>query len=112
MKGIIWYKDEKYGSSKLNGLIEEYDEKGIECTELKCDITGNATAYFANGDEWQMLRAVESHRMARCNVSLIERSISPYFVSNIIKYCTMAMPFQAFNYYGDYDDLDRIKEYL
>ena len=49
------------------------------------------------------MRAGENARGHRCNVSYIERSIPEDVVQYIIKPCTTAFPYNAYNYYGKVD---------
>lgn len=42
----------------------------------------------------------ENVRGKKCNISYIQNSISNLSIETIIKPCTIANPFQAFNYFG------------
>lgn len=63
----------------------------------------SATIYFKNGDIWTMANAKDSARGHCCNVSYIQRSIPIDIVEQIIKPCTKAFPYRAYNYYGEVD---------
>ena len=53
-----------------------------------------------NNDYIKVLEAKEFHRGQKCNLSIVERSISKDFFNCIIRACTVALPIQGFQFFG------------
>ena len=106
MKGIIWYTNNEVGLQKLENIKNNYQKKGInfiQYTSQKRGINKDECIIFENGDQWRTCWASDSMRGAACNISLIESEIPKEIVDTIIKPCTKALPYQAYNYYGNYE---------
>lgn len=107
MTGIIWYDNKtEYGRKKaferFEQLIEDYSKRNIMITKTKKSYFF-AFVQFENGDYWRVFSTNENNRGAACNVSLIESDIPKEIIDTIIKPCTKALPYRAFNFY--YSDL-------
>lgn len=98
MKGIIWYNNRNRGEEKINEIVNHYNFMGIRIIK-KLNSKNNSFVIFENGDIWSLVDATESARGQRCNISFIEQSIKKDFINIIIKPCTTALPFTAYNYY-------------
>lgn len=99
MIGVVWYNSRVNGLKKIQAIQQEYERM-----KIKVDIritTSRVALYCENGDIWRMYPASDSARGIACNVSFIERGIDEEIIQSIIKPCTKAMPFRAFNYYGE-----------
>lgn len=109
MKGIIWYINNDAGLYELDHIKNNYQRKGINFLQYKTysRSKNNKDEYiiFENGDEWRTCYAGDSSRGAACNISLIESEIPKEIVDTIIKPCTKALPYRAFNFYYYYSDL-------
>jgi hypothetical protein len=54
---------------------------------------------YDNGDYWKMVKATESARGNKCNISYIDNEIPFDIIHDIVKPCTKAGPYQAFKYF-------------
>jgi hypothetical protein len=102
MKGVIWRKSSESEAAEIlfEQIIMNYDFMGIGGQTRK---TKDSMRFKAdNGDYWEVLPARESFRGKKCNISYIERGIPRDIVYNIILPCTVAYPFRAVTYFGDY----------
>jgi hypothetical protein len=110
MKGIIWKKssDSQAAEILFEQIIMNYEFIGINGRTIKSKDFMRFEA--DNGDYWEVLSGRESFRGKKCNISYIERGIPEEVVHNIILPCTVAYPFRAVTYFGDYglegDDYD------
>lgn len=107
MKGIIWYTNNEVGLQKLENIKNNYQKKGInfiQYTSQKRGTNKDECIIFENGDQWRTCKATDSQRGAACNVSLIENCIPLEIINCIIRPCTKAYPYQAYNYYGNYEE--------
>ena len=98
MKGIVWYKNRSCGEEKINEIINRYDLMGIGIIK-KINSKNNSLIIFGNGDTWRLMAVADNVIGQKCNISLIEQSIEKDFIDTIIKPCTIASPFTAYNYY-------------
>ena len=98
MKGVVWGATSQTANDKLDQIIKDYRLYRIKPKTIRKSKNGYSVE-FENGDIWRAIKACESTRGIRTNVSYIDRMISPMFVDEIIKPCTTACPFQAFHYY-------------
>lgn len=98
MKGIIWYNNRSRGEEKINEIINRYDIMGIRIIK-ELNSKNNSFVIFENGDIWRLVDATESAKGQKCNISFIEQGIKKDFINIIIKPCTTALPFTAYNYY-------------
>lgn len=102
MKGIIWRNSSESEAAEIlfEQIIMNYDFMGIggQTRQSKDFMRFKAD----NGDCWEVLSARESFRGKKCNISYIERGIPREVVYNIILPCTVAYPFRAVTYFGDY----------
>jgi hypothetical protein len=101
VKGGVWCKNIIDGNAQLEKIIRRYGDVGIFPCENKGyrkSINGNSVL-FENGDFWQVLKASESRRGYKLNISYIQHGISQEIIDIIIVHATVAYPFQAFNYY-------------
>ena len=98
MKGIVWYNNRSRGEEKISEIIYHYDFMGIGIIK-QINSKNNSFVIFENGDIWRLVGTTDSARGQRCNVSFIEQSIEKDFIDIIIKPCTTALPFIAYNYY-------------
>lgn len=95
MKGIVWYYTKKeVGLAKLENIIEEYRRMRINIIHRTMDYVE-----FDNQDIWQICSVQDRSRGHACNISLIERGTPEDLINIIIKPCTKAFPYRAFNYY-------------
>lgn len=100
MRGIVWGSTTASAKSKLNHIIDKYIEFGYR-VEDQSNNKFNAYVTFSNGDIWRAVRACESVRGIKCNVSYIERNISYDVYRTIIEPCTSRPPFTAIRLYGE-----------
>ncbi len=102
MKGIIWRKSSESEAAEIlfEQIIMNYDFIGIGGQTIKSKDFMRFKA--DNGDYWEVLSVRESFRGKKCNISYIERGIPREIVYNIILPCTVAYPFRAITYFGDY----------
>lgn len=98
MKGIIWYNNRSRGEEKINEIINRYDIMGIRIIK-ELNSKNNSFVIFENGDIWRLVDITESAKGQKCNISFIEQGIKKDFINIIIKPCTTALPFTAYNYY-------------
>ena len=54
---------------------------------------------FDNGDHWKVVRACESSRGCKANLSYVDRRIQDMDIIEMINYCTIAGPWNAIKYY-------------
>lgn len=102
MKGIIWrnYSNSQAAEILFEQIIMNYEFIGINGKTTK---TKDFMRFEANnGDCWEVLSWHESFRGKKCNISYIEKGIPREIVNNIILPCTVAYPFRAVTYFGDY----------
>lgn len=95
MTGIIWGYTEETAKNKLKEIEENY--KLYHTAEIL--IRRKNEIIFNNGDRWIASGARESSRGRRCNISYIDVRIEQDFIDTVIKHCTTAGPYHAFNYY-------------
>ena len=103
MKGIIWYINNEIGLQELENIKNNYQKRGINFIQYTSQKRGtNKDEYiiFENGDQWRTCFATDSMRGAACNISLIESNIPQNTIDTIIKPCTKALPYRAFNFYS------------
>lgn len=102
MKGIIWRNsiNSENAERLFYQLITNYEFIGITGKIIKSKL--RMSFYAGNGDTWEVVSAVESSRGRKCNISYIERGIPDEIVQHIIIPCTVALPFRAITYFGDY----------
>ena len=98
MKGIVWYEDRTRGEEQFNGIIERYKTMGINPIKERKSRYEN-WVQFENDDFWRLVKATESGRGQRCNISYIDRDIEEIVVNTIIKPCTLPFPYFGYNYY-------------
>jgi hypothetical protein len=100
MKGIVWYTVFEHGCDKLTEIINKYVEwYGEEIIDMVIRTKYEYKINFTNGDTWRVALATESSRGIRANISYIENNINEDIIQQIIKPCTTASPFTAYNYY-------------
>lgn len=100
MKGVVWCKTFKCGCDKLTEIINKYVEwYGVEIINTIRRTKNEYRIDFTNGDTWRVARATESSRGIRANIAYIENNINENIIQQIIKPCTTALPFTAYNYY-------------
>lgn len=97
MKGIVWYKDKVQGLEKMKEIQQQYEKLRVETYVTD----GGFMIHCENGDYWKGCPARDAARGNKCNVSYIQRGIPEDVISTIIYPCTIALPYQAFRYWGD-----------
>lgn len=105
MKGIIWCTTMAEGNEMLERIIKNYTQYGRYTIRHKqiSTISGSSRAEFSNGDYWQVCRASDNSRGARCNVAYIQRNISYDVYCTIISPCMFNFPFSAIHLWGEGD---------
>jgi hypothetical protein len=105
MKGIVWGLTIQDAIMKLKEIEEEYrlHTNVIACRQTKYVYE----IRFENGDHWIACNIHESNRGHKCNVSYIDGRIDKEVVNRLIKHCTVAYPFQAFNYFYDFVETEK-----
>lgn len=98
MRGAVWGATFQTAAKKLDSIIEDYIMYRINPRRIT-KTKYNYWVEFENGDFWRACSARESARGVRTNVAYIDHMISPIFVDEVIKPCTIAQPFQALHYY-------------
>lgn len=99
MKGLVWGLTFEDGCKKMNEIRENYllyNYKiiGEHRTQQRYELT------FDNGDHWRVVRACESSRGYKANLSYVDRRIQDMSIIEIINHCTMMGPWNAIKYYG------------
>lgn len=100
MKGIVWYNTlERRGMEMMERIEEEY--KRYHYANVLTKTCGNRRyeLVFDNGDYWKLVKATESARGNKCNISYIDNEIPFDIIHDIVKPCTKAGPYQAFKYF-------------
>lgn len=100
MKGIIWGETTVRANSKLQQIMDEYENYKIANLVRWEKLNSKTTIQYDNGDTWIALRADENRRGQRCNVSYIDTRIDPDIIQQIIIPCTTAAPFRAIQYFN------------
>lgn len=98
MKGLVWGLTFIDGCEKMDEIKEKYlmyhynvvsEHKG----QTKYEIT------FDNGDHWRVMRASESSRGVKGNLSYVDGRIQDMEIVQMIQYCTTAGPWNAIKFY-------------
>lgn len=99
MRGIIWYQNFATGLNKFENLIQDYKRINIEMIKtVSCK--HNQTAYFSNGDIWELVCANENSRGKSCNIGLFEYGLPEELINTVLMPCIKSYPYQAYNFYG------------
>ena len=99
MKGLVWGFTFEDGCKKLNEIKENYLRYHYTVTqEIKTKTTYSVT--FDNGDCWRAVRASESSRGNKANLSYVDIRIQDQNILNMIHHCTIAGPWNAIKFYG------------
>ena len=99
MKGIVWYDTFERGIEKMEEIEKNYlvycyaNVLKKTCGNHRYELT------YDNGDYWKMVKATESARGYKCNISYIDNEIPFDIIHDIVKPCTKAGPYQAFKYF-------------
>ena len=99
MIGSLWGTNCFDAENKLKEIIIKYLNSNINIS-LEQYSSNNYSIIFSNGDRWEAIKCTENARGKKCNISYIQNSISNLSIETIIRPCTIANPFQAFNYFG------------
>lgn len=100
MKGIIWGNTFESACNKLTDIITDYVRVyGEDIIDDVVRTKYNHYVTFTNGDVWRAVRAVESSRGIKCNISYIDINIPQDIVHTIIKPSTKAFPYAGYNFY-------------
>lgn len=98
MKGLVWGYTFKDGCEKMDEIKENYLRYNYNIISEH----RNKTRYeltFDNGDYWKVMRACESSRGCKANLSYIDRRIQDMDIVEMIHYCTVAGPWNAIKCY-------------
>lgn len=98
IRGIVWGKSLERALSKFEQIKSGYTYAHIEVIKEQ----KNHQSYyilFSNGDEWYAVKAAESQRGRRCNVSFIDDMIDTEIVNTVIRPITKMSPFSIWQYY-------------
>lgn len=98
IKGIVWGKTLERALLQLERIKSDYTHANIEIIKEQKNHCSHYIL-FSNGDEWYAVRAVESQRGRRCNVSFIDDMIDTEIVNTVIKPITKMLPFSIWQYY-------------
>ena len=98
MRGIVWGNSFATAASQLEKIEADYNFIGIQTT-IKRQHSNRLEIEFSNGDYWCAVRAVDSARGRKCNVSYIDHNIPEEMVNCLVLPCTRALPFTAHRYY-------------
>ena len=99
MKGIIWGSTLNRAVNKLDEIVDSYKMLGYQIDTYRKNSLGFFVT-FNNGDSWKAIYATESQRGNKCNISYIDNKINNDFVDNVIFFCTVMPPYNAFQYFG------------
>jgi hypothetical protein len=103
IRGGVWCSNTIDGNAQLEKIIYHYNRIGISSYEGRVQgyikSKNGDSITFENGDHWKVIKADESGRGYRLNVSYIQREIPQEIINTVIIPATTAFPFQAFNYY-------------
>lgn len=100
MKGVVWGYTLYAARNKLEEIEQEY-EIYHKATPMRKIVNSHETLIeYDNGDCWRALRATESARGIRCNISYIDTRIDIDIVNTIIKPVTSCPPYHAFQYFS------------
>ena len=99
MKGAIWYyQDKQAAMSKLLRIKDGYEKLKIPSINARYG-KNEGFITFANGDSWSLVRAVDSSRGCKVNISYISADIPERFIREVIQHCTIAYPYTAYHFY-------------
>ena len=98
IRGIVWGKSLERALSKLEQIKSNYTYADIEVVKEQKNHLSHCIL-FSNGDEWYAVRAAESQRGRRCNVSFIDDMIDTEIVNTVIRPITKMPPFSMWQYY-------------
>jgi len=99
MIGIIWYYENKDQAFELLKKMQRGYENLNIGTKIRATKT-NIALYCDNEDIWRIYPARSSGKGHRCNISYIEYGTPKEIIATLIRPCTTAYPYSAFNYYG------------
>lgn len=99
MRGIIWACDIERGNEKLLEIKQKYQFMQINPTKEIISKSNGSFIAFDNGDCWRVISATESSRGQRANVSYIDRDTPEEIINNVIRPCTISIPYCGYNYY-------------
>ena len=98
IRGIVWGKSLERALSKLEQIKSNYTYADIEVVKEQKN-SWLHYILFSNGDEWYAVKAAESQRGRRCNVSFIDDMIDSEIVNTVIRPITKMPPFSIWQYY-------------
>lgn len=100
MTGIVWYYIYEDGLYQFEKVVQQYKKQGVEIVSHRKSSAHQAQQIkFSNGDCWKLLRAAESGRGHRSNVSYIDHRVDSETYNNIIRPQTILPPYQGFKIY-------------
>lgn len=101
MKGIIWRSTNKdKAMRRWSQIIRGYKACNIELVDHGFkEKDWHLYAEFANGDTWECVPAIEAFKAHRCNVSMVDRDISPNIIKALIIPCTKELPYNIIGYF-------------
>lgn len=96
MKGIVWGATYQEATDKLTEIITDYVKTyGEEIIDKVSCNKNHYYVFFTNGDNWKAVRAHESQRGNRCNISYVSKNITDDFLIDVIAHSTTSLPFHA-----------------
>lgn len=100
VRGVIWAYDRDSGNEQLLEIKRKYELLDIHPIQERISKSSGSFIAFDNGDTWRSVYAAESARQQRANISYIDRRVPEVIVNNVIKPCTLDIPYSAYRYYG------------
>ena len=104
IRGVIWAYDRESGNEQLLEIKRKYQLLDIQPVQERISKSSGSFIAFDNGDTWRSVYAAESACGQRANISYIDRRVPEIIVNNIIKPCTLDIPYSAYHYYGPFLD--------
>lgn len=103
MRGTIWGRNIKRARPIFWEIINNYKYVNIQPVKIR-DNAHCCQVIFENGDIWTAVRASESQRGRRSNISLVDYSIDDEIINLVIRPATSALPYGVLDYFWVEED--------
>lgn len=100
MRGAVFYftkVQEERANERFDKILYGYDMLGIKCVKFM-KLKEQMSAYFENGDCWELLKFQENVRAKKINIAYVPRDPEPSALM-LIKTLTTCYPYNGVIYY-------------
>ena len=100
MKGAVFYctkVQKERANEKFENILYGYDMLDIKCVKF-IKLKEQMSAYFENGDCWELLPLRENVRGKKFNIAYVPREPNPDMLL-LISACTTLYPYNGIIYY-------------